>query len=152
MHRRGVRRIFAVWAKKHRVCEWSTESGSWRPLDAAGAQIEDSCLVAPLRVAALLDAAEADNSVIEALAAKGNPALQEREAAAEVRGEARGVAQAILGFLEARGRRERDTATGDPPSEPPRSGSHMDFCCFHMKRRRERALSSLFIWTPQIFI
>jgi len=100
MHRRGVRRIFAVWAKTRRVCEWSAES--WRPLEA-GAQIEDPCLVAPLTVGALLDAAAADNAVVEALAAKGNPALQEREAAAEARGEAKGVAQSILGFLEARG-------------------------------------------------
>lgn len=110
MHRRGVRRIFAVWAKSYRVCEWSTESGSWRQLEP-DAQIEDSSLVAPLRVAALLDAATADDSVVEALAAKGNPVLQEREAAAEARGEvrgeargeARGLAQAILGVLEARG-------------------------------------------------
>jgi len=102
MHRRGVRRIFAVWAKSHRVCEWSAESGSWRQL-APDAQIEDSCLVTPLRVAALLDAATADNSVAEALVAKDNPVLQEREAAAEARGEARGVARSILGFLEARG-------------------------------------------------
>ncbi len=102
MHRRGVRRIFAVWAKSHRVCEWSAESGSWRQLEP-GAQIEDSSLVAPLRVAALLDAATADNSVAEALAAKGNPVLQEREAVAEARGEVRGVARSILGFLEARG-------------------------------------------------
>lgn len=106
MYRRGVRRIFAVWAKTHRVCEWVAESGSWRQLEA-GARIEDPTLVAPLAVAALLDAAAADNSVVEALAAKGNPALQEREAAAEARGEvrgkARGLAEAILGFLEARG-------------------------------------------------
>jgi hypothetical protein len=98
MHRRGVRRIFAVWAKTHRVCEWSAESGSWRQLEP-GAQIEDSSLVSPLQVAALLDAAKADNSVVEALAAKGNPALREREAAAK----AQGVAESILGVLEARG-------------------------------------------------
>jgi hypothetical protein len=55
--------------------------------------------VAPLRVAALLDAAAADDAVVEALAAKGNPALQKLEAAAE----ARGTARAILGVLEARG-------------------------------------------------
>lgn len=98
MHRRGVRRIFAVWAKSQRVCEWSAESGSWRQLEP-DAQIEDSSLVAPLQVAALLDAAKADNSVVDALAAKGNPALQEREAVAK----AGGVAESILEVLEARG-------------------------------------------------
>jgi hypothetical protein len=46
-------------------------------------------------VSALLDAAKADNSVVEALAAKGNPALLERDAAA--------LARSILEVLEARG-------------------------------------------------
>jgi hypothetical protein len=95
MHRRGVRRIFAVWVKgPRRVCEWSPESQSWRPLDA-GSRIADPCLVAPLSVAALLDAAAADNAVVEALVAKGNPAILRREAAA--------VAGAILEVLAARG-------------------------------------------------
>ena len=99
MHRRGVRRIFSVLVKgNQRVCEWTAESNSWRPLDQASS-IEDACLVRPLSVAALLDAAAADNAVVEALGAKGNPALLKREAAAE----ARGRAAAILQFLEARG-------------------------------------------------
>ncbi len=98
MHRRGVRRIFAVWAKDQRVCEWSPESRSWRPL-TADSRIEDSCLVAPLEVAALLDAAAADNAVVAALIAKGNPAILRRDA----EGEARGEAAAILKVLEARG-------------------------------------------------
>src|SRR5436305_13929302 len=68
MHRRGVRRIFAILVKgERRVSEWSPATQSWRPL-AADAQIEDPCLVKPLAVAALLDAAVADNAVIEALA------------------------------------------------------------------------------------
>jgi hypothetical protein len=91
MHRRGVRRIFSVWVKgPRRVCEWSPESQSWRPL-VAGSRIEDPCLVAPLAVAALLDAAEADNAVAEALVAKDNPVTLRREA------------EAILKVLEARG-------------------------------------------------
>lgn len=107
MHRRGVRRIFAVWVKKtHRVCEWSSESESWHRL-GPDARIEDVCLVTPLQVASLLDAAKADYAVVEALAAKGSPAIREREAAAEARGEARGEikgkAAAILKFLETRG-------------------------------------------------
>jgi hypothetical protein len=106
MHRRGVRRIFALLVKGQRVCEWSSASQSWRPLDT-GARIEDPCLVAPLSVAALLDAAAADNAVLEALVAKDNPALRQREAAArsegEARGEARGRTEAILKVLEARG-------------------------------------------------
>jgi hypothetical protein len=91
MHRRGVRRIFAVWVKgPRRICEWSSESQSWRPLNA-DSKIEDPCLVAPLAVAALLDAAAADNAVAEALVAKGNPVILRWEA------------EAILKVLEARG-------------------------------------------------
>lgn len=99
MHRRGVRRIFAIFAKgEPRVCEWSSESRSWRPLDPSS-QIEDACLKVPLKVAALLDAAAANQAVVEALAAQGDPVIRRREA----RREAMGKATAILQFLEARG-------------------------------------------------
>ncbi len=95
MHRRGVRRIFSIWVKgPRRVCEWSPESQSWRPLDT-GSRIEDPCLAASLAVAALLDAAAADNAVVEALVAKGNPEIRRREATV--------AAEAILSVLEARG-------------------------------------------------
>lgn len=94
MHRRGVRRIFTVWVKNQRVCEWSPKGESWRRL-APDSRIEDPCLVRPLAVAALLDVAAADNAVVEALAAKDNPAIRQREAAAEAR--------AILIVLDARG-------------------------------------------------
>jgi hypothetical protein len=90
MHRRGVRRIFAIFVKSQKACEWSPKSqGSWQPL-APDSWIEDSCLATPLAVAALLDAATADDAVVEALAAKGNPALRRREAAARTKGEAKG--------------------------------------------------------------
>lgn len=103
MHRRGVRRIFAIWVKgRRKVCEWSPESRIWRPLDA-GSRIEDPCLVMPVDVAALLDAVAADNAVVEALSVKGNPALREREAAAEAKGRAMALAEAVLRVLEARG-------------------------------------------------
>ena len=106
MHRRGVRRIFAIRVKAQQVCEWFPEREAWRPLEA-GAQIEDPCLVAPLAVMALLDAAAANKAVVEALAAQGNPEIQRREAAAEARGEAKGKAEgraeAVLAVLEARG-------------------------------------------------
>lgn len=102
MHRRGVRRIFTVWLRKQQVCEWCSETESWRPMEA-GAQIEDPCLVKPLAVAALLDAAPADDAVVEALAAKSNPMILKREAAAEARGRTEGVAASLLEVLEARG-------------------------------------------------
>jgi len=95
MHRRGVRRIFAIFVKGvRRVCEWSSESRSWCILDASS-HIEDSCLQVPLPVAALLDAAAANQAVVEALAAQGDPTIRRREAAAK--------AKTILQFLDARG-------------------------------------------------
>jgi len=103
MHRRGVRRIFTIWVKEdQRICEWSPERQSWSPL-AAGSRIEDPCLVTPLAVAALLDAAAADNAVIEALNAKDNPALRERESAARAEGQAEGRADDVIKILETRG-------------------------------------------------
>jgi hypothetical protein len=107
MHRRGVRRIFAIFVKGARqVCEWSADTRSWRVLEPSS-HIEDPCLEVPLKVAALLDAAAANQAVVEALAAQGDPTLHKREAVArkegEARGEARGKAKTILLFLEARG-------------------------------------------------
>ncbi|MBW8873739.1 MAG: Uma2 family endonuclease [Acidobacteria bacterium] len=117
MHRRGVRRIFAAFVKGPRLCEWSPESQSWRSL-AAGSRIEDRCLAVALPVAALLDAALADNAVAEALIAKGNPMILNLEAAAKATGWAEGnaagqvegkaegrarIAKSILKILEARG-------------------------------------------------
>ena len=86
MSRRGVRRIFGIWVKdRRRACEWSAESGSWRLLDVES-HIEDRCLATPLKVAALLDAAEADNAVAEGLIAKGNPTILKFAAAQKAKG------------------------------------------------------------------
>jgi hypothetical protein len=105
-HRRGVRRIFALFVEDQRVCEWSAERQSWRPLER-DSEIEDPCLVTPLPVAALLDRDAAAIAVVKGLVAQGNPEIKRREAAAEARGEAKrkaeGIAESILIFLEARG-------------------------------------------------
>jgi hypothetical protein len=95
MHRRGVRRIFAIFVKGGRGgCEWSADTRSWRLLPPSS-RIEDPCLEVPLQVAALLDAAAANHAVVEALAAQGDPTIRKREAAAK--------AKTILLFLDARG-------------------------------------------------
>jgi len=112
---RGVRRVFAIFVKgPRRVCEWSPTSRRWALLDA-GARIEDPCLVTPLAVPALLDAAQADDAVVEALKAKRNPEILKLEAAAKAEGkaeaeaegraegEAKGMAGAILTVLKTRG-------------------------------------------------
>ena len=106
MHRRGVRRIFAIFCEGDpRVCEWAADTRSWRLLDLSSS-IEDPCLKVPLKVAALLDTAAANQAVLEALAAQGDPTLRELEAArreGEARGFAMGRSKSILLLLEARG-------------------------------------------------
>jgi hypothetical protein len=101
-HRRGVRRIFALFVEDHRVCEWSPERQGWDSMDR-DSEIEDPCLVTPLPVAALLGRDAAAIAVVKGLAAQGNPEIQRREAAAEAKGEAEGIAESILKFLDARG-------------------------------------------------
>lgn len=76
---RGVRRVFAVDVTKQRAFEWSRELGTWEML-AASALLEDAALAIPLPVAALLDAAVADNANVRAYRAKRHPEfLAERE-------------------------------------------------------------------------
>jgi hypothetical protein len=91
---RGVRRIFAIFVKDGIVKEWSASARAFRPL-APDASIEDPCLSYPIRVEALLNAAEADNAVARALLAKKNPVLVAAQATAK--------AESILSVLKARG-------------------------------------------------
>lgn len=70
----GVRRVFAFFVKSGEVCEWSPPRRRWIPLDLDGT-ISDPVLVRPLPVRALLDAAEADDAVVRAMDAKGNPEI-----------------------------------------------------------------------------
>lgn len=122
MHARGVRRIFAVFVKKPRVAEWSAERRTWRTLDPAS-RIEDPCLVKPIAVTALLDAAAAERAAFEGLVARGGPAVKEWESATwsagnsegRMEGKAEGLAEgkvegtveataaAVLKILKARG-------------------------------------------------
>jgi hypothetical protein len=97
MHRRGVRRIFAIFIKDGQVREWAP-GGTWQILDPTSS-IEDPCLAKPMVVAALLDAAVADDAVAEALAAKGNRVIRKLETAAR----SEGRAESILQVLDARG-------------------------------------------------
>lgn len=76
--RRGVRRVFAIVVDKRQVLEWSREADDWAPLPR-DAQIDDRCLVRPLPVAALLDAAERDDAVARALLAKNNRVLAQAQ-------------------------------------------------------------------------
>ena len=93
---RGVRRVIAVFVKTGKVCQWT--SGAFVDLDLDGT-LDDPCLNRPIRVRALLDAAEADDAVAEALADKRNPVIE----ALRDESKSQGKAAAILAVLAARG-------------------------------------------------
>jgi Uma2 family endonuclease len=95
---RGVRRVFCVLVKQQRVMEWSRETDGWQPLQNK-AVIDDACLVRPLPIAALLDAAGTDDAVARALLDKHVPALEHALAMSAAEGEARGK---LEGKLEAK--------------------------------------------------
>jgi len=76
---RGVRRLFAIDVAKQRAFEWSRELGTWQML-AATAWLEDAALAVPLPVAALVNAAIADDATVRAYRARRHPEfLAERE-------------------------------------------------------------------------
>jgi hypothetical protein len=104
--RRGVRRIFGIFVKKGTVEEWLPGAKRWRPLDLGGV-LSDPCLVRPLSVKGMLDAAVARDEVARALEAQDNPAILAMKAASEERGEERGerraAAAAVLTVLAGRG-------------------------------------------------
>jgi Putative restriction endonuclease len=103
---RGVRRVIAVFVKTGKVCQWSPGKAAWEALDLDGV-LDDPCLQRPLRLRALLDAAEADDAVARALAEKRNPVIEglqaERFAAGRGEGLVEAKAGAILVVLAARG-------------------------------------------------
>jgi len=72
---RGVRRIVAIFVKRGEVREWSSERNDWQVLDPSGV-LEDPTLAEPIPIRALLDQAEADQTVVRGLQAKGNPAIR----------------------------------------------------------------------------
>ena len=91
---RGVRRFFAIFVKKGEVAEWSAKRGEMVALDPEG-EIADRTLATPVRVRALLDAAEADNGVARALLAKNNPVLRVEQERARGEGLLEGVAKGL---------------------------------------------------------
>lgn len=95
---RGVRRFIAVFVKTGKVCQWSREAGDFQALDL-DSTIHDPCLSRPLRVRALLDAAEADDAVARALVDKRNPVIE----AVKNDGRLQGAKAAIVAVLAARG-------------------------------------------------
>jgi Putative restriction endonuclease len=107
---RGVRRVFCVLVKQGRLLEWSPAVDGWATVPETSS-IHDRCLVRPLPVAALLDAARADDEVAEALLVKRPPAIRralseskaEGHVEGKVEGKAEGVRSALFTLLRVRG-------------------------------------------------
>jgi hypothetical protein len=83
MAARGVRRIFIIFASDDPaangpVVEWSVREDRWVELDKEG-EIEDSCLVRPVRVRGLLDRTEALDEMACGVVAQGNPSVMRNE-------------------------------------------------------------------------
>jgi Putative restriction endonuclease len=102
MTARGVRRVIAIFVKTGKVAEWSWEKAAWKEL-GRGETIQDACLSRPVRVQALLDAAEANAAVARALVDNRDPVIEEVRAEERREGKAEGKAEAILAVLAARG-------------------------------------------------
>jgi hypothetical protein len=128
MIRRGVRRVFAVFLKTGTVGEWSRKKKDWIEMDRSSA-IADRCLIEPLEVEALFDAAAADDAVARGLVARGNPVIEdvrqqgraEDSAEGRAKGKAEGNAEAILRCSEHEFVAERGVAAtgpGDGGSRP----------------------------------
>ncbi|MEM9463115.1 MAG: hypothetical protein AAGF11_53730 [Myxococcota bacterium] len=90
----GVRRLVAVFVKRGEICEWSAKDDRWLPLDL-DSSLHDPTLIRPFPLRALFDAAAADDSLVDALAAKNNPRLAHRERLREQKGLERGLEQGL---------------------------------------------------------
>ncbi len=115
---RGVRRQIAIFVKTGEVKEWSAASQGWRQLDLRRS-LQDRCLIQPLPLRALFDAAQAEVAMARVLEAKSNPAIVEMKERSKAEGRSEGRAESLLAILEARGFapsdkvRERILATRD---------------------------------------
>jgi hypothetical protein len=89
--------VVAIFVKKGEACEW--KSGAWKKLDPE-AMFSDPTLARPLRVRALLDAAEADNAVASALLAKGNPVMAQAQEESLAKGRAEGLRAGVRDLCE----------------------------------------------------
>jgi hypothetical protein len=108
--RRGVRRVFAIEIKRARLLEWSKRSRRWIELDSRG-RINDPALEKSPPIAKLIRAGKVDNTVAQALIAKGNPVIEKvrarDRAKSFARGRAESLREAILEVVQARGVRLR---------------------------------------------
>jgi len=99
---RGVRRIFAIDVGRARALEWAKDAAQWAILDRRD-HIEDVALAVPVPIAALIDAAQADDAIARALRARRHPEFDAEREEGRAEGLAEGLASALLVVLAARG-------------------------------------------------
>lgn len=91
---RGVRRTFGLDVVRRRAFEWSPALADWSMLATEG-QLEDPALAVPVPIAALVDAARADDATVKAFRTRRHPEfLAEREQGIE-QGIERGIEQGV---------------------------------------------------------
>jgi hypothetical protein len=73
---REVRRLLAIFVKRGEASELSPSERRWVALPS-GSRLADPTLARPVEIRALLDAAAADDAVVDALDAEGNRRLRE---------------------------------------------------------------------------
>jgi hypothetical protein len=87
---RGVRRLLAIFVARNEVCEWSVAEHRFVTL-SLDERLVDPTLARPLPIRALLDAAQADDAVVDALDIKGNRRLRALMAREHDRGYVAGI-------------------------------------------------------------
>jgi len=116
---RGVRRVFAIDVGRMRAFEWSRELATWGIL-GTDACIDDPALAVALPVAALVDAAKADDAAVRAYRARRHPEFVAERAEGREEGWCEATAFAVIVVLESRGlpiandERERLSGERDP--------------------------------------
>lgn len=86
---RGVRRLLAIFVGRNEVCEWSVAEHRFVTL-SLDSNLVDPTLARPIPIRALLDAALADDAVVDALDSKGNRRLRAIKTREHDRGHERG--------------------------------------------------------------
>jgi hypothetical protein len=96
---RGVRRLLAIFVARNEVCEWSVAEHRFVTLSLDDTLV-DPTLARPIPIRALLDAAQADDAVVDALDSKGNRRLRAIKTREHDRGLERGLTKGLEQGLE----------------------------------------------------
>ncbi len=96
---RGVRRLLAIVVARNEVCEWSVAEHRFVTLSLDD-NLVDPTLARPIPIRALLDAALADDAVVDALDIKGNRRLRALMTREHERGLEQGINEGLVEGIE----------------------------------------------------